>query len=81
MPPELRRDLPESGDGRWGEGLTAEDMKRSRRLKPRLAAVIEVLNGRSITIFVIRSSSGSVMMSSRLRSRAKYRAIAVKGCG
>jgi hypothetical protein len=28
------RNLPESGKSRWGEGLTAEDMKRCRWLKP-----------------------------------------------
>jgi ATP-dependent DNA ligase len=33
----------ESGKGRWGEGLTAEDMKRCRWLKPQLVAVIEFL--------------------------------------
>ena len=37
------RNLPESGKGRWGEGLTAEDMKRCRWLKPQLAAAIEFL--------------------------------------
>ena len=37
------RNLPESGKGRWGEGLTAEDMKRCRWLKPQLVAVIEFL--------------------------------------
>jgi bifunctional non-homologous end joining protein LigD len=33
--------LPESGKGRWGEGLTAEDMKKCRWLKPQLVATIE----------------------------------------
>jgi ATP-dependent DNA ligase len=37
------RNLPESGKGRWGEGLTAEDMKRCRWLKPQLVAVIAFL--------------------------------------
>src|ERR1700694_2921051 len=37
------RNLPESGKGRWGEGLTAEDMKRCRWLKPQLVAAIEFL--------------------------------------
>jgi len=37
------RNLPESGKGRWGEGLTAEDMNRCRWLKPQLAAAIEFL--------------------------------------
>jgi ATP-dependent DNA ligase len=37
------RNLPESGNGRWGEGLTAEDMKRCRWLKPQLVSVIEFL--------------------------------------
>lgn len=37
------RNLPESGKGRWGEGLTAEDMKRCRWLKPKLVAMIEFL--------------------------------------
>jgi ATP-dependent DNA ligase len=35
--------LPESHKGRWGEGLTAEDMKKCRWLKPRLIAVVEYL--------------------------------------
>ncbi len=35
--------LPESHKGRWGEGLTAEDMKACRWLKARLIAVIEYL--------------------------------------
>ncbi len=37
------RNLPESGKGRWGEGLTAEDMKKCRWLKPQLVAEIEFL--------------------------------------
>jgi bifunctional non-homologous end joining protein LigD len=37
------RNLPESGKGRWGEGLTAEDMKRCRWLRPQLVAAIEFL--------------------------------------
>src|SRR5208282_6942060 len=37
------RNLPESGKGRWGEGLTAEDMKRCRWLKPKLVVAIEFL--------------------------------------
>jgi DNA ligase D-like protein (predicted ligase) len=35
--------LPETHRGRWGEGLTAEDMEKCRWLKPRLVAVIEYL--------------------------------------
>ena len=35
--------LPESHRGRWGEGLTAEDMENCRWLMPRLIAVIEYL--------------------------------------
>ncbi len=35
--------LPERGKGRWGEGLTADDMEHCRWLKPRLAASIEFL--------------------------------------
>src|SRR6267378_4443377 len=37
------RNLPESGKGRWGEGLTAEDMKRCHWLKAQLVATIEFL--------------------------------------
>ena len=37
------RNLPESGKGTWGQGLTAEDLKRCRWLKPQLVAVIEFL--------------------------------------
>ena len=37
------RNLPETSRGRWGEGLTAEDMKRCRWLKPHLVATIEFL--------------------------------------
>jgi ATP-dependent DNA ligase len=37
------RNLPESGKGRWGEGLTAEDIKKCRWLKPQLVALIEFL--------------------------------------
>jgi ATP-dependent DNA ligase len=37
------RNLPESRKGRWGDGLTAEDMKRCRWLKPQLVAMIEFL--------------------------------------
>jgi ATP-dependent DNA ligase len=37
------RNLPESGKGRWGEGLTADDMKKCRWLKPQLVAAIEFL--------------------------------------
>jgi bifunctional non-homologous end joining protein LigD len=33
--------LPESGKGRWGEGLTAEDMSKCRWLEPRLVAAVE----------------------------------------
>ena len=35
--------LPERGRGRWGEGLTAEDMEQCRWLKPHLVASIEFL--------------------------------------
>jgi bifunctional non-homologous end joining protein LigD len=35
--------LPERGKGRWGEGLTAEDMEHCRWLKPHLVASIEFL--------------------------------------
>ena len=35
--------LPERGKGRWGEGLTAEDMKQCRWLRPHLVASIEFL--------------------------------------
>lgn len=37
------QNLPESKKGRWGEGLTAEDMKECRWLQPRLVAAIEFL--------------------------------------
>ena len=37
------RNLPESGKGRWGEGLNADDMKRCRWLRPRLVAAIKFL--------------------------------------
>jgi bifunctional non-homologous end joining protein LigD len=37
------RNLPKSKKGRWGEGLTAEDMEKCRWLKPRLVAAIEFL--------------------------------------
>jgi len=37
--------LPERGKGRWGEGLTAEDMEHCRWPKPRLVASIEFLEG------------------------------------
>ena len=37
------RNLPESRRGRWGEGITAEDMKKCRWLKPELIATIEFL--------------------------------------
>jgi ATP-dependent DNA ligase len=33
--------LPESRKGRWGEGLTADDMSKCRWLDPRLVATIE----------------------------------------
>jgi len=39
----LFTNLPESHTGRWGEGLTAEDMKKCGWLKPRLVAVVEYL--------------------------------------
>jgi len=49
-PPSMRaefgcpfRNLPESRKGRWGEGLTAEEMKRCRWLKPQMVAAIEFL--------------------------------------
>ena len=35
------QNLPENGKGRWGEGLTAEDMSKCRWLEPRLVAAIE----------------------------------------
>jgi DNA ligase D-like protein (predicted ligase) len=37
------RNLPETKKGRWGEGLTAEDMSKCRWLQPRLVAAIEFL--------------------------------------
>jgi bifunctional non-homologous end joining protein LigD len=35
------RNLPEARKGRWGEGLTAEDMKACRWLRPRLVCAVE----------------------------------------
>ncbi len=37
------RNLPESVTGKWGEGLTADDMKKCQWLKPQLVATIEFL--------------------------------------
>jgi bifunctional non-homologous end joining protein LigD len=37
------RNLPERTKGRWGEGLTAEDMEKCRWLAPRLVAAVEFL--------------------------------------
>jgi bifunctional non-homologous end joining protein LigD len=37
------KNLPEARRGRWGEGLTAEEMKKCRWLKPRLVATIDYL--------------------------------------
>ena len=37
------QNLPERTSGRWGEGLTAEDMDKCRWLAPRLVAVVEFL--------------------------------------
>jgi bifunctional non-homologous end joining protein LigD len=37
------QNLPESSKGRWGDGLTVEDMKKCRWLKPQLVAAIEFL--------------------------------------
>jgi ATP-dependent DNA ligase len=35
--------LPEKGRSRWGEGLTAEDMKKCVWLRPEIVAQIEFL--------------------------------------
>jgi bifunctional non-homologous end joining protein LigD len=35
------RNLPELKKGRWGEGLTAEDMRECRWLRPRLVCTVE----------------------------------------
>jgi|SRR5208282_5058149 len=35
------KNLPEARKGRWGEGLTAEDMNKCRWLRPRLVCAIE----------------------------------------
>jgi bifunctional non-homologous end joining protein LigD len=37
------KNLPEARRGPWGEGLTAEEMKKCRWLKPRLVATIDYL--------------------------------------
>jgi bifunctional non-homologous end joining protein LigD len=37
------QNLPETEKGRWGEGLTEEDMEKCRWLQPRLVAAIEFL--------------------------------------
>jgi bifunctional non-homologous end joining protein LigD len=37
------RNLPDRTKGRWGDGLTAQDMQNCRWLKPRLVAVLEFL--------------------------------------
>jgi bifunctional non-homologous end joining protein LigD len=37
------RNLPDQGKGRWGEGLTVEDMNKCRWLKPKLVASVEFL--------------------------------------
>jgi DNA ligase D-like protein (predicted ligase) len=37
------QNLPESSKGRWGDGLTAEDMKKCQWLRPQIVAAIEFL--------------------------------------
>jgi bifunctional non-homologous end joining protein LigD len=37
------KNLPETSKGRWGEGLTADDMKKCRWLRPHLVGAIEFL--------------------------------------
>jgi ATP-dependent DNA ligase len=66
------RNLPESGMGRWGEGLTAEDMKRCRWLKPQLVAAIEFLEWTPDGLFAIRNSSRCATTGSQERSYAKF---------
>jgi bifunctional non-homologous end joining protein LigD len=36
------QNLPESRKGRWGEGLSADDMSKCRWLEPRLVAAIRI---------------------------------------
>lgn len=58
------RNLPGSGKGRWGEGLTAEDIQRCPRLKPQLVAAIEFLEWTLYNTFVTQNSFRSATIES-----------------
>jgi bifunctional non-homologous end joining protein LigD len=51
------RSLPEAHRSRWGEGLTAKDMKKCIWVRPELVAQIEFLEWTVAIIFDIRNSA------------------------
>ena len=59
------QNLPESSKGRWGDGLTAEDMKKCHWLRPHLVAAIEFLNGHQMPGCVTRNSFAFAMTVTR----------------
>jgi hypothetical protein len=54
------RNLLESGKGRWGEGLTAEDMKRCRWLKQ--PATLEINALEQVTKAVVEAARESLVI-------------------
>ena len=50
--------LPEAHEGRWGDGLTAEDMKKCVWVRPQLVARLNFWNGPSRIAFGIRNLLG-----------------------
>ena len=69
--------LPESHKGRWGEGLTAEDMKKCHWLKPRLVAVIEYLEWTAANH--LRHSKFQKLPVAKLEARATKKARGRRG--
>jgi ATP-dependent DNA ligase len=62
----FHQNLPEGGKGRWGEGLTAEDMSKCRWLEPGLVAAIEFAEWTSTNHLTNGSFDVIIPASSRL---------------
>jgi ATP-dependent DNA ligase len=71
------RNLPESGKGIWGEGLTGEDMKRCRWLRPQLVAAIEFLEWTADAHISHRKFRANTKISSN-RQRAALRSVVMQ---
>lgn len=67
--------LPETHKGRWGEGLTADEMRKCVWVEPKLVAQIEFLEWTAATVCDIQSLPDCARIKTQRRSRRSLRKI------